>query len=108
MENQNETRSGYMPVAIWLVLALGVSVLAAAAIGMLAYESEEGGVMATMVAAPFVGAAWSGAFAAAVIWLTRQEKTVVRLGIPFGCAILGGILLLILVVVFFAVIFPAL
>ena len=106
--NPTPQRPGLLMPALWVLAALFGSLLACAVVGAFAYNSESAGVTATMVAAFPVGLLWSGAIAALAVHVLKQDRPLVRYGVPAGCAFVGGIGLLILVSIFFVAIFPAL
>lgn len=49
-----------------------------------------------------------GGFVALITWFMKKAGGGVRYGAPLGCGCLGGILMVVLVVVFFRFIFPSL
>lgn len=101
-------RPGWLMPGIWGGLAVVVTFLSVAVVGAAAFSSESAGTAAAMVAAFPVGACWSGLVAAVAVHLLKKDAPVLRLGAPVGCAVLGGGALAATVLLFFAVIFPAL
>ena len=104
----NEPKPGFMLTGILLALAVLVTLVAGAAIGLMAADSEEMGVVATYVAALPLGAAWGAAIASLVVYFVVPRPSLARWLAPLGCAVLGGIGLLGLLAAFFLLIFPAL
>ncbi len=96
-----------MPLT-WTILAVGVSLIAAVAVGASAYNSESAGVTATSLAALPVGFAVSGAIGAVVAHFVFRRPSVGRTAVPLGCGCLGALTLAFGSFVFFAVIFPML
>jgi len=102
-------KAGCLMPVIWMILALLGTLITAAAVGIAAYDSETAGVQATQIMAIPFGFVWGGALAAAIIQLFwKKASTAVRAAGPIGCGCLGAIVIVGLVVVFFAAIFPAL
>jgi hypothetical protein len=104
-----EKKPGCLMAGIWLTLAAVVTLITLAYVGFAAYNSESAGVTAAEIMALPFGFAWSGALAAVIIRLGfKKAGTGLRVGGPMGCGCLGGIVLLLLVLLFFAAIFPSL
>ena len=102
-------KPGCLVAGIWLALAAVITLIALAYVGIAAYNSESGGVLATEIMSLPFGFVWSGVLAAVIIQLGfKKAGTGVRVGGPIGCGCLGGIALLMLVFFFFAAIFPSL
>jgi hypothetical protein len=102
-------KAGCLMPVIWMILAFLGTLIAAAGVGIAAYNSESAGVQATQIAAIPFGFVWGGALAAAIIQLFwKKASTAVRVAGPIGCGCLGAIVFVGLVVVFFAAIFPSL
>jgi hypothetical protein len=102
-----EKKPGCLWPAAWLILGLLGTIIAAVAVGLSAADSESAGMLATQVVAFPVGALWSGGLVALIVHFMKSGKGV-RIGAPLGCGCLGGIIMAVLVVVFFTAIFPSL
>lgn len=97
-----------MPV-LWLVVTILVTLICAAFVGLMAADSESQGVQATQIVALPFGFVWSGLLAASIIQIAwKKASTAVRVAGPLGCGCLGGIIMILLVIVFFTAIFPGL
>lgn len=83
--------------------------LSLAGIVVMAIDSESAGVQATMIAAFPIGFALTLFL---MVWVAhfffKRSSSVVRLGVPVGCGCGAGLFSVLLAVVFFAAIFPAL
>ena len=98
------------PVAafVWCGIALLVTCAGLAGLAIGIADSEENGVLATIVVAFPLGFAWSAAIAALATYFMRRLSPPLRIGAPFGCGCLGGGALFVVCALFFAVIFPEL
>jgi hypothetical protein len=97
-----------MPL-VWLGVALFVTLVCAAGVGVMASGSETDGMNATYMASLPFGYVWGGVLAAAIIQLGwKKASPGVRIGGPLGCGCLGAIVFAGLIVVFFTAIFPSL
>lgn len=99
---------GWGLVIGWLLVALLVGCGGVAAVGLMAYDSESGGVLASQITAFPVGFALSGFAAALAVQLLLRKPGPARMAVPMGCGCLGGLGAVVLTVIFFAAIFPAL
>ena len=99
---------GWGLVVGWLVVALLLGCGGLGVVALMASGSESGGVLATNITAFPVGFALSGFVAALAVQLLHRKPGPVRMAVPLGCGCLGGLATMFAVVIFFAVIFPAL
>jgi len=106
--NQEKKGPGCIWPILWVLAALVGTILCAAFVIFMAADSESAGVTATYIAAFPFGALWSGAIAALVVQFVGKDNKGVRYGVPPGCGCLGGIVLFLMIFVFFVSIFPAL
>ena len=107
-ENQAQRPKPFLPL-VWAGLALLCCVGVCAGVGVSAYSSESAGVTAAQLAAFPLGFTLAGALGAAGIHFgVRDATTPVQVGGPVGCGCLGGVAMVAVAVLFFAVIFPAL
>lgn len=97
-----------MPV-VWLVATLVITLVCAVVVGGMASTSESKGVEAAQWAAMPFGFVWGGLLSAVLVQLAwKKASPAVRVAGPLGCGCLGAIVMIGLIVVFFAAIFPAL
>jgi hypothetical protein len=102
-------KAGCLMPVLWLVVTFLVTLVCAAFVGLMAADSESKGVEATQVVALPFGFVWGGLLAASIIQIAwKKASTAVRVAGPLGCGCLGGIIMILLVIVFFSAIFPAL
>lgn len=99
---------GWGLVIGWLVVALLVGCGGLGVVGLMAYDSESGGVMASQITAFPMGFAFSGLLAALGVQLLHRKPGPARMAVPLGCGCLGGLGAVVAVVIFFVAIFPAL
>ena len=97
----------------WFVagtLALGVlgTLVAAVIIGVAGYDSESAGVTATYAVALPLGLVWGAGIGALIGRFALGSSPTAAKVAPGGCGCLSGILLLVVAVLFFEAIFPAL
>ena len=102
----NPSRPGIVMPLMWVLGALLLSVVAGAWVGWSAYHSESAGVSASLAAVFPVTFVWSGTVGAVLAQL--MLKGAARVGVPFGCGCLGGVVGALGAAFFFGVIFPAL
>ncbi len=107
-EDTENKKPGCLAPILWTVAAFLVTLVCAVFVGLMANESESNGMTATYIEALPFGALWSGAIGALIAYFAKPKSGAVRIGMPFGCGCLGGIVLLALIFVFFVAIFPAL
>ena len=99
---------GWGLVVGWLLVAFLVGCGGLSVVGLMGYQSESGGVLASYISAFPVGFALSGFAAALAVQLLHRKPGPVRMAVPLGCGCLGGLGLMLAAVIFFAAIFPAL
>ena len=96
-----------MPAA-WCGLALMGLLVGGGLVGVAAYDSESAGVTAMYVATFPLAFLVCGALGGVAIHLAGKTDPKVRIGGPLICGCLGGGAILVLVILFFVAIFPAL
>ena len=103
-------RPGLTLPLVWLAAGIVGTIAGVAIVGAAAYNSESGGIVATNAAAFPLGALWGGSIGAwiAHFALRDRDSKGLRIAAPFGCGCLSGVVMLLLSIVFFAAIFPAL
>jgi len=106
--DQQHGSPGWGCPAAGCLTAIVATAAAVAWIGFAAYASESAGVQAALLAAFPLGAVCSWALVALVVQLAGKESGAMRWGAPAGCACLGGAALLLVALLFFTTIFPAL
>lgn len=99
---------GLLSPLIWGGVAIFLTCAGLGGLGLAIADSESAGVMASMIVAFPLGFVWAGAIAAIVLHFVKRASPPVRLGTPFGCGCLGGLVLGAMSLLFFAVIFPEL
>jgi len=103
------SKPGCLMPGIWLGVTALVTLAGLAYFGIAVSGSERAGVEATYIVAGPLGIVWSGCLAAIIVHLAmKKASTGVRAGVPIGCGCLGGVTLFLLILVFFAVIWPEL
>jgi len=94
---------------LWLGLTSVATLISLAYVAFAACNSESAGIRAAGIVALPLGMFWGGMLAAIIVQFAwKKASSGVRIAGPIGCGCLGGIILLVLVLLFFAVIFPAL
>ncbi len=97
-----------MPL-VWLGVTLLITLICGVVVGGMASTSETKGVEAAQLAALPFGFVWGGMLSAVIVQLAWKRATpAVRIAGPLGCGCLGAIVMIGLIIVFFAAIFPAL
>ena len=99
---------GPLAPLIWGGLAIFLTCAGLGGLGLAIADSESAGVTASMIVAFPLGFIWAGAIAAIALYFMKRVSPPVRLGAPFGCGCLGGIVMGAISLLFFAVIFPEL
>lgn len=107
MSDEEEAKPGPLLPLAWAAAAIFVTLVAAVGVGVMASGSESAGVSASQLAAGPTGFVCSGAVAALVVHFASRSAGV-RIGVPIGCGCLGGIGAFVMLVVFYAAIWPSL
>jgi hypothetical protein len=99
--DEETKKPGCLWPAAWLILGLLGTIAGVAAIALGGMSSESLGVTITQAAAFPLGVLWFGGFIALITYFMKKAGGGVRYGAPLGCGCLGGILMVVLVWVFF-------